>query len=60
MPQWLPENVEFFEMPGDFRVKIAQRYIELYEEVAGQTFEPDPHKDPEARIREALQEALPL
>ncbi len=46
------------EMPGDFRVKIAQRYIELFEEVTGQTFEPDTHEDPEERIRGVLQKVL--
>lgn len=46
---------EMPEMPDDFRVKIAKRYIELYEEVTGRVFEPDTHVDPEERIRKVLQ-----
>ncbi|NKN80781.1 phosphoribosylaminoimidazolesuccinocarboxamide synthase, partial [Weissella cibaria] len=42
------------DLPDDFRVEVAQRYIELYETVTGKPFVPDTHPDPEARIREAL------
>lgn len=42
------------DLPDDFRVTVAERYIELYEAVTGTDFEPDTHPDPEARIREAL------
>jgi phosphoribosylaminoimidazole-succinocarboxamide synthase len=42
------------DLPDDFRVKVASRYIELYESVTGKPFEPDTHPDPVARIREAV------
>lgn len=45
------------DLPDDFRVLVAQRYIELYETVTGSSFEPDPHPDPAARIRTALAES---
>ncbi len=43
------------DLPDDFRIEVAARYIELFETVTGQTFVPDTHPDPEARITEALQ-----
>lgn len=42
------------DLPDDFRIKVASRYIELYESVTGKAFEPDTHPDPAARIREAV------
>ena len=42
------------DLPDDFRMEVAQRYIELYERVTGTTFEPDTHPDPEARVRTHL------
>jgi len=42
------------DLPDDFRITVAERYIELFETVTGTTFEPDTHPDPETRIREAL------
>jgi len=45
---------EMPEMPDDFRVTVARRYINLYETVTGQDFEPNAHPDPEERIRVAL------
>ena len=42
------------DLPDDFRVLAAQRYIELYETVTGSAFIPDTHPDPEVRIKEAL------
>ncbi|WP_022834953.1 phosphoribosylaminoimidazolesuccinocarboxamide synthase [Salisaeta longa] len=42
------------DLPDDFRVTVAERYIELYEALTGQAFTPDTHPDPEARIRAAL------
>ena len=45
-------------LPDEFRVLVAQRYIELYEIVTGEAFEPETSRDPEARIRAALEAAL--
>ena len=42
------------DLPDDFRMEVASRYIELYEALVGRPFEPDVHADPERRIREAL------
>ncbi len=42
------------DLPDDFRVLVAQRYIELFEIVTGTTFEPERSPDPAARIRSAL------
>ena len=42
------------DLPDDFRVEVASRYIELYESVTGKLFEPDTHPDPVARIHEAV------
>ena len=42
------------DLPEDFRVQVAARYIELYEAVAGQPFEPDTHPDPVERVRRAI------
>lgn len=46
------------DLPDDFRVLVAQRYIELYETVTGEAFEPEASEDPEERIRKALDAAL--
>lgn len=43
------------DLPDDFRIEIAARYIELFETVTGHSFEPDTHPNPPERIREALQ-----
>ncbi len=42
------------DLPDDFRVQVAARYIELYEAVTGLAFEPDTHPDPVERIRQAV------
>jgi len=42
------------DLPDAFVREIAGRYVELYERVTGEAFEPDLHPDPEARIRAAL------
>ncbi|MEP0545811.1 MAG: phosphoribosylaminoimidazolesuccinocarboxamide synthase [Rhodothermales bacterium] len=47
------------DLPDDFRVLAAKRYIELFETVTGEPFEPDSHSDPESRIREALAGVVP-
>jgi len=49
------EDDEMPSLPDAFRVRVAERYIELYETVTGLTFEPDLHSDPEERIHAALQ-----
>ncbi|MEM1042083.1 MAG: phosphoribosylaminoimidazolesuccinocarboxamide synthase [Bacteroidota bacterium] len=42
------------DLPDDFRVLAAKRYIELFETVTGHTFEPDAHLSPTSRIHSAL------
>lgn len=42
------------DLPDDFRVRVAARYIELYEAVTGQSFEPDTHPDPVERMRQGI------
>ncbi len=42
------------DLPDDFRITVAERYIELFETITGRAFEPDTHPDPAARIRDAL------
>ncbi len=44
------------DLPDEVRLEIAQRYILLYEELTGETFVPDLHPDPEARIEENLKQ----
>lgn len=53
------EGQEMPDLPDDFRMTVAERYIELYETVTGLEFEPDLHPDPEERIREVLLEKYP-
>ncbi len=47
------------DLPDDVRVEIARRYIEVYEQLTGEPFEPNTHPEPEQRIRENLA-AFPL
>ncbi len=42
------------DLPDDFRIEIASRYIELFEQVTGADFEPDTDKDPVARIQRVV------
>lgn len=42
------------DLPDDFRMTVTERYVELYETITGEAFEPDPHPDPAERIRENL------
>lgn len=44
------------DLPDEVRLEIARRYILLYEELTGETFVPDLHPDPEARIEENLKQ----
>jgi phosphoribosylaminoimidazole-succinocarboxamide synthase len=48
------EGEKMPDLSDDFRVRVAQRYIELFETVTGGAFEPDSHPDPVARIRSVL------
>lgn len=48
------------DLPDDFRVEIAARYIELYEQVTGQAFDAAPTEDPARRIRSSLDEYFNL
>ena len=45
------------DLPDDFRITVAERYIELFEAVTGQDFQPDTHDQPLERIRAAIDEA---
>jgi phosphoribosylaminoimidazole-succinocarboxamide synthase len=45
---------EMPDLPDAFRVKVTKRYVELYETVTGQSFQPDTHPNPEERIHSAL------
>ncbi len=42
------------DLPDEFRVLAAKRYVELFETVTGEPFEPDAHPEPEERIRKTL------
>ena len=42
------------DLPDEFRVEVASRYIELFESLTSRAFEPDRHPDPVARIHEAV------
>lgn len=44
------------DLPDDFRITVAERYIELYETITGQAFEPDLHPDPESRVHRSVLE----
>ena len=46
------------DLPDSFRIAVASRYIELYEQVTGRTFEPNTHPDPIKRIKAAVSDAL--
>jgi len=42
------------DLPDALRVRVTERYIELYEQLTGTAFDADEHPDPRQRIREAL------
>ena len=46
------------DMPDDFRIQVSERYIELFEQVTGQEFEPDTATDPTLRMERHIREAL--
>ncbi|HET6568383.1 MAG TPA: phosphoribosylaminoimidazolesuccinocarboxamide synthase [Rhodothermales bacterium] len=47
------------DLSNTFRIQVAGRYIELFETITGSEFSPETSPDPEARIRRALEKALP-
>lgn len=49
---------EMPDLPDAFRVKVTKRYVELYETVTGQPFEPDTHPHPNERIHSALNDLV--
>ena len=48
------------DLPDSFVVEISLRYIELFEQLTGSTFQPDLSKDPVGRILHALKTAPSL
>lgn len=42
------------DLPPDFVREVSERYVELYETVTGQTFEPDLSSNPGDRVQQAL------
>ena len=42
------------DLPADLRVKVTERYLELYEQLTGAPFTADVHPEPNERIRTAL------
>lgn len=42
------------DLPDDVRKEIARRYIEVYEQLTGELFQPDTHPNPEQRIWENI------
>lgn len=61
--EWLMEHGfqgrdedEMPALPDDFRAQVTERYVELYETVTGNSFDPAVSASPEDRIRDALRE----
>ena len=50
------EGQEMPDLPDALRIKVTERYVELFEKVTGQDFEPDTHSNPDERIHSALSE----
>ncbi|MFK7847367.1 MAG: phosphoribosylaminoimidazolesuccinocarboxamide synthase [Rhodothermales bacterium] len=42
------------DIPDSFRMEIANRYVELYEQITGSSFVPDTHRAPVDRVRQVL------
>lgn len=62
--EWLMEHdfqgkagQEMPDLPEGFRVKVTERYVELYETVTGSNFDPDTHPQPHDRIQSALEKS---
>ncbi len=49
------EDESLPDLPDDFRMEVARRYVALYERVTGRPFVPDTNPNPERRIRGALE-----
>ncbi len=52
------DNQVLPDLDDSFRIEVAARYIELFEQITGQSFAPDTHKDPIGRIKSAVERAL--
>lgn len=50
------EGEQMPDLPDDFRVRVAERYVELYETVTGLEFEPDVSSSPLDRIHSSLRD----
>jgi len=50
------EGEQMPDLPDDFRVRVAERYVELYETVTGLEFEPDISSSPLDRIHSSLRD----
>ncbi|MFT5143643.1 MAG: phosphoribosylaminoimidazole-succinocarboxamide synthase [Rhodothermales bacterium] len=48
------EGQDLPDMPDAFRTEVAARYVELYERITGEDFQPDTSRDPVGRIRKSL------
>ena len=46
------------DLPPSFVADVSARYVELYETLTGEVFEPDLSDDPEARVEAAVADAL--
>lgn len=46
------------DLPDKFRTEVSRRYVELYEAITGCGFQPDPHPDPQERMRLSVANAL--
>lgn len=46
------------DLSDEFRMEVAQRYIELFEKVTGRSFQPDSDPHPEERIRRAIEQFI--
>lgn len=43
------------DLPDSFRIEVSRRYIELFEQITGRTFEPDISRDPISRMSDNLE-----
>ncbi len=48
------------DLPDAFRIQVAQRYIELYEQITGESFEPETSSDPISRMESSIKQELNL
>ena len=46
------------DLPDSFRIQVAQRYIELFEQITGDAFVPDTSQDPVSRIASNVRASL--